>query len=104
MSLYLLKKIKQSIYKTTCIMSEFQLLFSFQALGNHEFDRQIEGLLPFLQRANFPVLSANIDTAPEPSIAPHVSKSYIAQVGGQQIGLVGYITKDTTIISSPGKD
>ncbi|XP_048766300.2 snake venom 5'-nucleotidase-like isoform X2 [Ostrea edulis] len=79
-----------------------ELGYDVMALGNHEFDRKIEGVLPFLKKVNFPVLSANIDTSLEPSIVPYVRKSYIAQVGGQQIGIVGYTTKDTTIISSPG--
>ncbi|XP_061192083.1 snake venom 5'-nucleotidase-like [Saccostrea echinata] len=79
-----------------------ELGYEAMALGNHEFDRKIEGLLLFLKNVNFPVLSANINTSQEPSIAPYISKSSIIQVGGQQIGIVGYTTKDTPIISSPG--
>ena len=30
------------------------------SLGNHDFDDGVEGLVPFLQQVNFPVLSANI--------------------------------------------
>ncbi|XP_061193247.1 5'-nucleotidase-like [Saccostrea echinata] len=79
-----------------------ELGYDAMALGNHEFDRNIKGLLPFLKEVNFPVLSSNINTSLELSIVPYVSKSYIAQVGGHQIGIVGYTTKDTPIISSPG--
>uniref|UniRef100_A0A8W8JH47 5'-nucleotidase n=1 Tax=Magallana gigas TaxID=29159 RepID=A0A8W8JH47_MAGGI len=84
---------------TSTTMNE--LGYDFMALGNHEFDLKINGILPFLKDVQFPVLSANIDTTKEPSISPFVAKSHVAQVGGQQIGIVGYTTKDTPIISSP---
>ena len=29
-------------------------------LGNHDFDDGVEGLVPFIQEANFPVLASNI--------------------------------------------
>ncbi|XP_048769296.1 5'-nucleotidase-like isoform X2 [Ostrea edulis] len=76
--------------------------YDAMALGNHEFDNNIDGLLPFLQNANFTILSANINSATEPRIAPHVSKSYVTDVGGEKIGIIGYTTKDTPMISQPG--
>jgi 2',3'-cyclic-nucleotide 2'-phosphodiesterase (5'-nucleotidase family) len=75
----------------------------FQALGNHEFDNNIAGLLPFLQNANFTILSANANTATEPRITPYVNKSYVTVVGGEKIGVIGYTTKDTPMISQPGE-
>ncbi|XP_062596336.1 snake venom 5'-nucleotidase-like, partial [Saccostrea cucullata] len=85
---------------TSTTMTE--LGYDAMALGNHEFDLNIEGLLPFLKEVNFPVLSANINSSLEPSIAPYIKKSFIAQVGGERIGIVGYTTTDTPMISSPG--
>lgn len=84
---------------TSTTMNE--LGYDCMALGNHEFDLKIDGILPFLKDVQFPVLSANIDTSKEPSISPFVAKSHVTLVGGQQIGIVGYTTKDTPIISSP---
>nr|XP_022289438.1 5'-nucleotidase-like [Crassostrea virginica] len=85
---------------TYTLMNE--LNYDCMALGNHEFDLRIEGVRPFLEHVDFPIVSANIDTSYEPTISPRISKRTIIQVGGQQLGIVGYTTKDTPIISSPG--
>ena len=34
--------------------------YDAMGLGNHEFDDGVEGLVPFIDGANFPVLAANI--------------------------------------------
>lgn len=76
--------------------------YDVMALGNHEFDNNIEGLLPFLQNANFTILSSNINLDSDPRIKPYVKKSYVTEVGGEKIGVIGYTTKDTPMISQPG--
>ena len=48
------------------------------SLGNHDFDDGVEGLVPFLQQVNFPVLSANIK----------VSKVLIQSQTGSEIAYV----------------
>ncbi|XP_078332927.1 snake venom 5'-nucleotidase-like isoform X1 [Crassostrea virginica] len=76
--------------------------YDVMALGNHEFDNNIDGLLPFLMNANFTILSSNINVDSEPRIKPYVKKSYVTTVGGEKIGVIGYTTKDTPMISQPG--
>lgn len=76
--------------------------YDVMALGNHEFDNNIEGLLPFLQNVNFTILSSNINLDSDPRIKPYVKKSYVTEVGGEKIGVIGYTTKDTPMISQPG--
>lgn len=80
-----------------------RLSYDVMAIGNHEFDREVEGLVPFLRDVNFNVLSANINATLEPDIAGMFSKSVVLTVGGEQIGIVGYTTKETVNISSPGR-
>ena len=72
-------------------------------MGNHEFDNNIDGLLPFLMNANFTILSSNINVDSEPRIKPYVKKSFVTTVGGEKIGVIGYTTKDTPMISQPGE-
>ncbi|XP_048457376.1 5'-nucleotidase isoform X1 [Rhincodon typus] len=82
-----------------------KLGYDAMALGNHEFDNGVDGLLyPFLQNVTFPVLSANIkaDQQLSPSIMGYYEPYVILNVGGQKIGVVGYTTKETPILSSPG--
>ena len=77
------------------------LTYLLQALGNHEFDNGVEGLLPFLQSVNFSVISANIDASNEPLIDGLFNASVIKEIDGQKIGIVGYTTKDTPKLVNP---
>ncbi|XP_071113275.1 5'-nucleotidase-like [Haliotis cracherodii] len=87
------------------VTSEFVNLLGYDAmaLGNHEFDRGIGGLLPFLEDVTVPVLSANIDASQEPRIQGLFRKSTVVTIGGQKIGIIGYTTTDTPSISNTEK-
>ena len=78
-------------------------LSHFQCLGNHEFDIGIEGLADFLDNVTFPVISANTDIRVEPRLNGKFSKSTVLTVGDQQVGIVGYITQETFLISNGGE-
>ncbi|XP_051853317.1 5'-nucleotidase [Antechinus flavipes] len=80
--------------------------YNAMALGNHEFDNGVEGLLnPLLKQVKFPVLSANIK-AEEP-VASQISGYYhpykILPVGEEKVGIIGYTSKETPVLSKPGK-
>ncbi|XP_038658725.1 5'-nucleotidase-like [Scyliorhinus canicula] len=82
-----------------------KLNYDAMALGNHEFDNGVDGLLgPFLQKVSFPVLSANLKA--DQQLSQQISGYYhpfkILTVNGQKIGVVGYTTKETPILSSTG--
>lgn len=68
-----------------------------QSLGNHEFDDNVAGLVPFLEAAHFPVLIANMDASAEPTLAAAkaLKKSTIFNVNGVQVGVIGYLTPET---------
>ncbi|XP_006892195.1 PREDICTED: 5'-nucleotidase [Elephantulus edwardii] len=81
------------------------LSYDAMALGNHEFDNGVEGLMdPLLKSVNFPILSANIK-AKEP-LASQISGLYlpskILKVGGEAVGIVGYTSRETPFLSNPG--
>lgn len=42
--------------------------FFFQTIGNHEFDNNVEGVVPFLKMAKAPVVVTNIDAHEEPTM------------------------------------
>lgn len=73
------------------------------ALGNHEFDDGVSGLVPYIKNAAFPVIAANIDTTKDPRIDGLVLPSITIEVEGRKIGIIGYVTQETKDISSPGK-
>uniref|UniRef100_A0A8C5QNG9 5'-nucleotidase n=1 Tax=Leptobrachium leishanense TaxID=445787 RepID=A0A8C5QNG9_9ANUR len=81
------------------------LKYDAMALGNHEFDNGIAGLInPFLNNVTFPVVSANIkaDKQVAPSIAGYYLPYKILQVGAESIGIVGYTSKETPVLSDSG--
>ncbi|XP_074847051.1 5'-nucleotidase isoform X2 [Carettochelys insculpta] len=81
--------------------------YDAMALGNHEFDNGLDGLLdPLLKNVNFSILSANIRAhkSVESRIAGYIQPYKILHVGSEKIGIVGYTTAETSYLSNPGKD
>ena len=74
-----------------------------KALGNHEFDRGPETLAEFLKNVSFPVISSNMDASGAPVMKGLTRKSVVLEVGGEKVGIVGYTTTETAIISQPGE-
>ncbi|EDW01383.1 GH21407 [Drosophila grimshawi] len=67
------------------------------SLGNHEFDDKVEGLLPFLNKVQFPVVCANLDLAKVPKMKAIKSlvNSIIITKFEMKIGIIGYLTPET---------
>jgi 5'-nucleotidase/UDP-sugar diphosphatase len=76
--------------------------YEAMTIGNHEFDDGPGVLASFIRGADFPVVSANVDVSSDPELAGLVEPYTVLNVGGEQIGIVGYTTEDTAILSSPG--
>ena len=52
-------------------------------IGNHDFDDAIEGLIPFAEEVNFPLLAANMfEDGPE-VLTPYYKKSIIREMDGE---------------------
>ncbi|XP_034103963.1 protein 5NUC-like [Drosophila albomicans] len=67
------------------------------SLGNHEFDEKVEGLIPFLNDVNFPVVTCNMDLSQEPALAAtkNLVNSTILEANGTKIAVIGYLTPET---------
>ncbi|KAM8777156.1 5'-nucleotidase [Rhynchonycteris naso] len=79
--------------------------YDAMALGNHEFDNGAEGLIePLLKKAKFPILSANIKA--KGPLASQIANLYLPyknlSIGDEVVGIVGYTSKETPILSNPG--
>ncbi|WBU61100.1 bifunctional metallophosphatase/5'-nucleotidase [Paracoccus albus] len=79
-----------------------KLGYDAMAVGNHEFDDGPETLAALIERAEFPIISANIDASQSNVLKDKLLRSTTVEVGGETIGLVGGTTMDTPEISSPG--
>lgn len=84
--------------------AEFLNLMKFDAMtvGNHEFDDSEDGLAAFLDKVQFPVVTANVAAGASSKLGDRVKPFIVLDVGGQKIGIVGAVANDTDEISSPG--
>ena len=73
-------------------------------MGNHEFDYGPELTSYFLSNLTVPVVSCNTDVSNQPALQglfkPFVIKTL--PISGVKVGIVGFITAETNISSSPG--
>ncbi|KPJ15628.1 Protein 5NUC [Papilio machaon] len=77
------------------------LFILITCLGNHEFDEDVEGVVPFIKNLTTPVLAANLilDKVPELQNITNLYKSIILLKKGVKIGVIGYLTPDTKFLA-----
>lgn len=68
-------------------------------LGNHEFAHRVQGVVPFLNQLEAPVIVANINDRHEPSIQGLYKKSVVLERSGRKIGVIGVILRETADIA-----
>jgi 5'-nucleotidase / UDP-sugar diphosphatase len=81
--------------------------YDAMTLGNHEFDGNKDNpeiLEDFVEGVEFPVVTANVAFPPGSPLADGVKPYVILEVGDQQIGIIGLVTPETEILSTPGAD
>ncbi|PZC73085.1 hypothetical protein B5X24_HaOG210102 [Helicoverpa armigera] len=70
------------------------------ALGNHEFDDGIPGLVPYLKDLKGPVLAANLLSSKDSQMNGLYQPSVVVEKKGRKIGIIGLITKSTERLSN----
>lgn len=94
------------VYKGTAAVTFMNMTkYDAMTLGNHEFDNGPEGIIPFIEAANFSIVSCNIDVSKEPKFTAskaNITKSTVITRSGKKIAVVGYITPETAWLSAPG--
>lgn len=78
--------------------------YDAMTLGNHEFDNGDDVLAAFIDALEFPVVTANVDFSQSPALADKVQPYTVLEVGGEQIGIIGLVTPESDILSSPGPE
>jgi 2',3'-cyclic-nucleotide 2'-phosphodiesterase (5'-nucleotidase family) len=76
------------------------ILFSIQALGNHEFDDSIPGILPYMESLTSPIVAVNMDVSEVPELQGKYQPSIVIQRANRKIGIIGCITKYTPVSMS----
>jgi 5'-nucleotidase len=69
-------------------------------IGNHEFDHNIAGIVPFLENSATPIVVCNMDVTNEPTMAGLYEKSMKIQRSGKTIGVIGVILETTYVSPS----
>ncbi|MFC1975888.1 metallophosphoesterase [Chloroflexota bacterium] len=78
-------------YKEKAILEMMNALgYEAMVAGNNEFDGGLDTLIRFIDGANFPVLSANLNTDAMPTLAGKILPYTVLEIGGEKIGVVGY--------------
>ncbi|XP_049876221.1 uncharacterized protein LOC126373907 [Pectinophora gossypiella] len=80
-------------------------MLEHSSLGNHEFDEEVAGVVPFIRNVSAPVLAANLilDSVPEMQEETNLRKSVILHKKGVKIGVIGYLTPDTKFLAPRNK-
>lgn len=76
--------------------------YDAMVVGNHEFDDGPAVLARFVAGVDFPVLGSNVDAAREPALAGRIARSAVLTAGGQSVGVLGFVTEETVLMSQPG--
>lgn len=92
-----------------------QLGFDAMTLGNHEFDKDSVTLANFIQQADFPIVSSNVNMANDAELGSlfnstiggsneqgGIFPAIIKEVDGEEVGIFGLTTEDTTFLANPG--
>lgn len=72
-------------------------------IGNHEFDHDVEGVVPFLETIKSPVVIANVDDSQEATFQNKYTKSHVIDKYDRKIGVIGVILRSTNTIAKTGK-
>ncbi len=78
--------------------------YDAMTLGNHEFDNGDEVLAAFVDALEFPVVTANVDFSESPLLAGKIDPWVTLDVGGAGVGVIGLVTPESEILSSPGPE
>jgi 5'-nucleotidase/UDP-sugar diphosphatase len=78
--------------------------YDAMCVGNHEFDAGPAELARFVDRIDFPLVSANIDATADPDLAGEILPYTLAYFGPERepVAIIGLTTEHTAISSSPG--
>ncbi len=97
---------------------QFMNMMGYDAMvpGNHEFDKGTETLANFVKKAEFPIVSSNIDYSKDekintlfkdeigqPGQGGNIYPATILEVDGEEVGVFGLTTEETAILANPGK-
>ncbi|MCK4571240.1 metallophosphoesterase, partial [Candidatus Bipolaricaulota bacterium] len=78
--------------------------YDAMCIGNHEFDSGPAELARFIDLAEFPVLSANIDALADSDLSDEILPFELFFFDGEPVAVIGLTTEHTAITSSPGPD
>ncbi|MDQ0220135.1 hypothetical protein ELQ35_22095 [Peribacillus cavernae] len=98
---------------------EFMNKIGYDAMtfGNHEFDKTSQVLADFVGKAQFPIISANINFSKDselknleenkiddPGANGKIYPAAIEEIDGANVGIIGLTTEETTFLANPSEN
>ncbi|MBM7584878.1 2',3'-cyclic-nucleotide 2'-phosphodiesterase (5'-nucleotidase family)/predicted extracellular nuclease [Bacillus pakistanensis] len=95
---------------------EFMNKIGYDAMtfGNHEFDKDSKTLADFIEGAEFPFVSANVNVSEDQVLNPltvneigspgekgKIYPAIVKEVEGKKVGIIGLTTEDTSFLANP---
>ncbi|CAG4951635.1 unnamed protein product [Colias eurytheme] len=72
------------------------------SLGNNEFDEEKKSISPFLQNVDSTIIATNV-IVNTPEAQSKIKKSSIINIDGTEVGIVGFLTPEVSVLDSEGK-
>lgn len=91
---------KKRIISGTCTINLFIIIY--KTIGTHELDDGTEVLSQYLKNLTYPIVSCNIDATNLPNLTSQYTSSVVLDVGGETVGVIGYITTKARYLVSAG--
>ena len=97
--------VESSVFKSNEMIAALNRLnMTAATFGNHEFDHGDAYLANRIAISNFPWVSSNVIVTASGMPFPGAVATKIVSVRGIKVGMLGLLTQDTSVISSPGHD
>jgi 5'-nucleotidase len=80
-----------------------QLGYDVRTLGNHEFDKKMDGLYDMLTWSNVPVVASNYDLT-RTSLANRVGQSIVIEKNGIKVGFIGLNVKLDNLVAPSARE
>nr|XP_034834351.1 uncharacterized protein LOC117990957 [Maniola hyperantus] len=76
-------------------------MLEHSSLGNHEFDEEVGGVIPFIRNLSCPIVTANLILKKVPELVniPNLYNSTVIVKSGVKIGIIGYLTPETKFLA-----
>ena len=88
-----------ALTKSRFLLPLFKMMpYDAAALGNHEFDDNLDETISFISQWPVPTVAANLKISPREKLYQHIRSSVVVEKNKRKIGIVGVITPEINVL------